>query len=64
MIVMGEKREASYLTPEQVASILNIRERKVVDMLRRKELPGVKIGKEWRIDRSELDAFIERNRNT
>jgi len=50
------------LTPEEVAKRLSVPERRVFIWLRSGYLPGIKIGKEWRVDRAELEAFIERNK--
>jgi excisionase family DNA binding protein len=46
------------LTPEQVATRLKLKPRTVREMLRSKELPGVKLGILWRIRESSLDDYI------
>jgi excisionase family DNA binding protein len=59
MLTMEER---PMLTPEQVARQLNTTERKVYDLLRAREIVGLKIGREWRVEQKELEAFIERQK--
>lgn len=47
------------LTSEQAAAVLQLKRRTVANMLDRGDLHGVKIGKEWRISRAELQRFLE-----
>lgn len=51
-----------FLDTKQVASILRLHYKTVARMIREGRLPASKIGKEWRINRSDLEAFVERNR--
>ena len=51
------------LTPEQVAEKLNVPERNVLRWLRSGYMPGVKVGKEWRISPEDLEEFIRTHRN-
>lgn len=54
--------EQELLTVREVAQFLRVKERTVRDMINRGELSAVKIGKAFRIRRSDLDALIqERN---
>ncbi len=46
------------LTVEEVASFLRVAPNTVYRWCRSGKLPGIKIGKEWRISRAELDAFL------
>jgi len=52
-----------FLTPNQVADVLQIQERTVTRWLRDGYLRGFKIGKEWRIDSLDLNRFLEQNAN-
>jgi excisionase family DNA binding protein len=53
-----------YLTTEQVARELGIPVRTVQHWLKTGELPGFKAGlRQWRIRRSELEAYIRRQSN-
>ncbi len=50
------------LTVEDVARVLNVSESSIRRWLRSGFLSGVQVGDQWRIERSELDDFIRRNR--
>ncbi|MGH2735345.1 MAG: helix-turn-helix domain-containing protein [Actinomycetota bacterium] len=54
--------EARLLTLEDVATYLNVSSAQVYALVRSGELPAVKIGGRgvWRVDRVQLDAYIER----
>ncbi len=47
------------LTSNQAAIVLQINRRTLTNMLDRGALRGVKIGKEWRVSRTELMRFVE-----
>ena len=47
------------LTVEEVATILLISVQSVRRLLRSKQLPGVRVGKYWRVPRVALEAFLE-----
>jgi excisionase family DNA binding protein len=47
-------------TPEEVAEILKIKERTVLEYLRLGRLKGLKMGgRIWRITEEQIDAFLE-----
>ncbi|GEM_PF-6741994 len=46
------------LTIDEVAAILKIAPRTLLEWLRNKKIKGVKMGKEWRIFQKDLDAFL------
>jgi len=46
------------LDPKEVAEFLKFSTRKVVRLLATGELPGKKIGNQWRILRVELDRYL------
>ncbi len=50
-------------TPLDVAKRLQVNERTVTQWLRKGQLRGFKIGKEWRVSESDLEAFIEASAN-
>lgn len=54
--------EPRFLTLEDVATYLNVSVTQVYALVRSGELPGIKIGGRgfWRVDREQLDAYIER----
>lgn len=47
------------LTVEEVAEYLKMNPQVVRRWLKDKRLPGIKIGKEWRIDRDDLDEMLK-----
>lgn len=47
------------LTPEEVASELKVGVDTVVAWLRTGQLKGAKIGRQWRMMRADLDAFLK-----
>ncbi len=51
-----------FLTLDQVAIYLNVSVPQVYSLVRSGALPAIKIGGRgvWRVDRSKLDAYIER----
>ncbi len=51
-----------FLTPADVADILNISSAQTYALLRNGDLPAIKIGGrgQWRVERSELESYIER----
>lgn len=50
------------LTVSDVAHILNVSEETVRRWLRDEELTGMQVGNEWRVERTDLKAFIDRNK--
>jgi len=51
------------LTPSDVAERLQVNERTVTKWLRKNDLRGYKIGKEWRVSDNDLKAFVEAGAN-
>ena len=47
------------LDSDEVAQLLKIHPKTLQRMARRRQIPGVQIGKLWRFRRSELNAWIE-----
>ncbi len=58
MIIMEE-----YISPEEVAQKAHLHVDTVKRLLRRGEMPGYKIGNQWRIKLSELDAWLQERKN-
>ena len=59
---MVEAMSMKLLNPHQVANILSINYRKVLDLINMKKLPAIKIERQYRIKESDLYSFIEDNR--
>jgi excisionase family DNA binding protein len=47
------------LNPRQAATLLGLSEMSILRMLRDGTLPGRKVGRQWRISKRQLLAFIE-----
>lgn len=50
--------ELEILTPAQLAGLLQVEEAAVVELAEKKELPGRKIGEEWRFAREAVLAWL------
>lgn len=48
------------MTSRDAAKYLCISERKLWDMLKNNEIPSVRFGRAVRVDRSDLDSFIQK----
>jgi excisionase family DNA binding protein len=46
-------------TPKEIATTLKLTEKTVLDYLREGKLPGMKVGKHWRIRRADFDTFLQ-----
>ena len=55
--------EFGILGAHEVAELLKLRHSTVLDLSRRGVLPAFKIGKHWRYRRSDLEEWMERQRN-
>ena len=47
------------LTLKEVASLLKIAERTAYMMVQRGDLPGFKVGGQWRFKRADIDTWME-----
>jgi excisionase family DNA binding protein len=47
-----------YLTPRQIAQMLQVRELTVRLWIRRGLLKGVRVGRQWRVTRVALEQFL------
>jgi excisionase family DNA binding protein len=47
------------LTIRELARYLSVTERTIYNLLERGELPGFKVGANWRFKKEDLDAWIE-----
>jgi excisionase family DNA binding protein len=53
-----------FLTIEEVLGYLNVTSRTIYRLIRIGELPAVRIGRQWRIRRADLDLWLSRQRTT
>ena len=50
---------AKLLTVKEVADILRFKPLRIREFIENKELPAVQIGRSWRIEEDDLNAFIQ-----
>ncbi|WP_379132348.1 substrate-binding domain-containing protein [Paenibacillus sp. sgz500958] len=55
-------QETSYTT-EEIAGLLKISKLKVYDLIKKGELPSYRVGKQMRVDASDLEAYKQHSRN-
>ena len=55
---MASNYEHDLLTCEEAASYLRLHVRTVGRLLNQGMLPGVKVGRQWRLRRADLDAYL------
>jgi excisionase family DNA binding protein len=55
-------RPAAFLTTEEVLGYLKVNPRTIYRLIRNGELPAVRIGRQWRFRRTDLDAWLDRQR--
>jgi excisionase family DNA binding protein len=48
----------NFLTPEEVSDLLRVSVYSVRRWIKAGELPAYKVGRMWRIDKAELDAWL------
>lgn len=50
----------TFLTVEEIVAYLRVHERTVYRLLKSGELPAVRVGRQWRVRRAALDAWLEK----
>ena len=51
--------ESQLLTAKEAAARLNVSRRTLMRWIRTGQVPGVKLGRDWRIDPNDLERIIE-----
>ena len=51
----------AFLTTEEVLAYLKTTPRTIYRLIRSGELPAVRIGRQWRFKRADLDQWVERH---
>jgi excisionase family DNA binding protein len=54
----------AFLTTEEVLGYLKVTPRTIYRLIRAGELPAVRIGRQWRFRRADLDEWLDRQRTT
>jgi excisionase family DNA binding protein len=52
----------AFLTTEEVLGCLKVNPRTIYRLIKTGALPAVRIGRQWRFRRADLDAWIDRQR--
>lgn len=53
---------AAFLTTDDVLGYLKVNARTIYRLIRTGELPAVRIGRQWRFRRTDLDDWLDRSR--
>ena len=56
-------RKTGFLTPQEVAAELRVSTAVVLRLLRRGDLPALRVGRAWRVDENDLRRWIRRHRH-
>lgn len=56
--------EEKAMTLEDVAKRLQVSERTILRLLDKKQLKGYKVGRAWRFEHSDVEAYIRRQRES
>ena len=59
---MGAENE--YLSLEEVADMLGVTYQLIYRLARSGELPAIRLGKLYRVSKTDLQGYLERNKNT
>lgn len=49
---------ARFLTPADAAELLNVPLDEVFELIGSGELPAIRVGRSWRVERAQLESFI------
>jgi excisionase family DNA binding protein len=60
MMRFPDAERQAFLTTDEVLGYLNTTPRTIYRLIRTGELPAVRIGRQWRFRRVDLDRWIER----
>lgn len=55
--------EKEWLSIEDVGKYLNVSDFVVLKTLRQKDIPGIKVGREWRVARVDLEVWVNQRRD-
>lgn len=53
------QKVSRFLTLNQAAQMLQVSKRTLIRLLHRKDMPGLKIGGQWRIPESQFQEWVE-----
>jgi excisionase family DNA binding protein len=55
-------RQPAFLTTEEVLDCLKVTPRTIYRLIKSGDLPAVRIGRQWRFRRADLDDWLDRKR--
>lgn len=58
----GKAMQKKIIDLEQVAKLLGVSERTIVRLVENKELIGFKVGRSWKFEETDIDAYIQRQK--
>ena len=64
MAVAGVAGPQSFLTPQEVSSLLRVSVYTVRRWIKEGSLPAYKVGRGWRISRAEMANWLEQNQSS
>jgi len=60
---MGEGRDEGFLTTEEVLEYLQVNLRTVYRLIKAGKIPAVRVGRQWRFRKHDIDAWLESQRS-
>ena len=60
----GKASQSAFLTTADVLSCLKVDPRTIYRLIKTGELPAVRLGRQWRFRRDDLNEWIDRQRTT
>jgi excisionase family DNA binding protein len=57
-------RGQQFFTVDEVAELLQVNRRTIINLLASGKLVGFRVGRNWRITREDLERFIEEGKST
>lgn len=58
----GQDEASALLTTEEVLRYLKVKSRTLYRLIRSGDLPAVRVGRQWRIRRRDLEAWVDARR--
>jgi len=58
----GDRTSQAFLTTEEVIDFLRVNPRTVYRLIQAGDLPAVRVGRQWRFRRTDLETWLNRDR--
>ncbi len=59
---MRRKVNSRLMSVDELAQYLNLKKQTIYNWLHQRKITGIKIGKVWRFDKSEIDRWLKKHR--